>query len=161
MGSISSTYLQAAFTPVAPQSVRTQSSRQYLFTILGSARVKAVRRTLMKLSPVEVPKYGALIRQGLQPRGPPPPMEKGPQTSASFNILDIKHKLWKLCIKPLTVKCQRHNHNFVEKNSNESYDVIPFLISLWPLNVLRRLCPVRQACQTLWNLEKHATQCQF
>jgi hypothetical protein len=47
---ISSTYLSSAFTPVAPQSVRTQSSCQYLFTLLGSTRVKAVCRTLMKLS---------------------------------------------------------------------------------------------------------------
>jgi hypothetical protein len=44
------TYLCAAFTPVAPQSVRTQSSCQYLFTLLGSTSVKAVRRMLMKLS---------------------------------------------------------------------------------------------------------------
>jgi len=49
-GWISSTYLRAAFTPVAPQCVRTQSSRQYLFMLLGSAHVKAVHRTLMKLS---------------------------------------------------------------------------------------------------------------
>ncbi len=34
-----------------PESVRTQSSDQYLFTLLGSTSVKAVRRTLMKLSP--------------------------------------------------------------------------------------------------------------
>jgi len=47
----SSTYLHTAFTPVAPQSVRTQSSCQYLFTLLGSSSVKAVHRTLMKLSP--------------------------------------------------------------------------------------------------------------
>ncbi len=38
------------FTPIAPQSVETQSSGQYLFTILGSTRVKAVHRTLMKLA---------------------------------------------------------------------------------------------------------------
>ena len=44
-------YLCAAFTPVAPQSVRTQSSCQYLFTILRSTSVKPVRRMLMKLSP--------------------------------------------------------------------------------------------------------------
>jgi len=50
-GLISSTHLWAAFTPVAPQSVRTRSSRQYLFTLFGSTIVKAVRRTLMKLSP--------------------------------------------------------------------------------------------------------------
>jgi len=49
--SISSTYLRTAFTPVAPQSVRTQSSRQYLFTLLGYMQLKAVHRTLMILSP--------------------------------------------------------------------------------------------------------------
>ncbi len=43
--------LHEAFMPVAPQSVRTQSSCQYLFTLMGSTRVKAVRRTLMKLTP--------------------------------------------------------------------------------------------------------------
>jgi len=37
--------------PVAPQSVRTQSSCQYLFTLLEPMSVKAVHRTLMKLSP--------------------------------------------------------------------------------------------------------------
>jgi len=51
LGSISSTYLRAAFTPVGPQSMRTQSSCQYLLTVLGSTCVKAVHRTLMKLSP--------------------------------------------------------------------------------------------------------------
>jgi len=30
---------------------KTQLSHQYLFTLLGSVQVKAVRRTLMKLSP--------------------------------------------------------------------------------------------------------------
>jgi len=40
-----------AFTPVAPQSVRTQSSCQYLFMLSGSARAKAARRTLLKLTP--------------------------------------------------------------------------------------------------------------
>jgi len=43
--------LCTAFTPVVPQSVRTQSSRQYLFTLLGPTSVKAVRRTLMKWTP--------------------------------------------------------------------------------------------------------------
>ncbi len=41
--------------PVAPQSIRTQSSHQYLFTLFGSTHVKAVCRTLMKLSPVVNP----------------------------------------------------------------------------------------------------------
>jgi hypothetical protein len=45
--------LPTAFTPVAPQSVRTHSSRQYLFTLLGPTSVKAVSRTLMKWTPVE------------------------------------------------------------------------------------------------------------
>jgi len=43
--------LPTAFTPVVPQSVRTQSSCQYLFTLLGPTSVKAVRRTLTKLTP--------------------------------------------------------------------------------------------------------------
>ncbi len=51
LGSISSTYLRTGFMPVAPKSVRIQSSCQYLFTLLGSTSIKAVPRTLMKLSP--------------------------------------------------------------------------------------------------------------
>ncbi len=39
--------LRTAFTPVVPQSVRNQSSHQYLFTLLGPTSVKAVRRTLI------------------------------------------------------------------------------------------------------------------
>jgi len=35
--------LRAAFTPVAPKSVRLQSSRQYLFTHLGSTSVNVER----------------------------------------------------------------------------------------------------------------------
>jgi len=38
------------FYAFSSQKRKSQSSRQYLFTLLGSARVKAVRRTLMKLS---------------------------------------------------------------------------------------------------------------
>ncbi len=37
--------------PVAPKSVRIQSSCQYLFTLLGSTGAKAALRTLMKLTP--------------------------------------------------------------------------------------------------------------
>jgi hypothetical protein len=33
------------------QKLKSQSSHQYLFTLLGSGRVKAICRTLMKLSP--------------------------------------------------------------------------------------------------------------
>jgi len=48
LGSISPTYLRAYCTRVVPkESVKLSVS----FTLLGSARVKAVRRTLMKLSP--------------------------------------------------------------------------------------------------------------
>jgi len=39
--------------PVAPQSVRTQSGLQLTFMLLESARVKAVRKELIKLSPFE------------------------------------------------------------------------------------------------------------
>jgi hypothetical protein len=44
-------HLRAAFTPIAPKSVRIQLSRQYLFTPLGSTGAKAAHRTLMKLTP--------------------------------------------------------------------------------------------------------------
>ncbi len=43
--------LLPAFTLTDPKNVRTQSSRQYIFTLLGSARIKAIRRALMKLTP--------------------------------------------------------------------------------------------------------------
>jgi len=51
LGSISPTYLRTAFRPVAPKSVRIQSSCQHLFTLLVSTGAKAARRTLMKLTP--------------------------------------------------------------------------------------------------------------
>ncbi len=50
-GSISPTYLRAAFTPVTSKSGRIQSSCQYLFTLLGSTGAKAAHRMLMKLTP--------------------------------------------------------------------------------------------------------------
>jgi len=50
MGSISPTYLRTAITPVAPKSIRIQSSCQYLFTLLGSIGAKAARRMLMKFT---------------------------------------------------------------------------------------------------------------
>ncbi len=37
--------------PIAPKSVRIQSSCQYLFTLLGSTGAEAARKTLMKLTP--------------------------------------------------------------------------------------------------------------
>jgi hypothetical protein len=40
-----------AFTHADPESVRTQSSRQYHFTLLGSEGVKAAQKTLVKLPP--------------------------------------------------------------------------------------------------------------
>ena len=43
--------LRTAFTPVAPKSVRIQSSYQYFFTLLGAMGAKAARRMLMKLKP--------------------------------------------------------------------------------------------------------------
>ena len=43
--------LNTDFALVDPESVRTHSSCQYHFTLLGSTSVKAVRRTLMKLTP--------------------------------------------------------------------------------------------------------------
>jgi len=43
--------LRTAFALVDPESVKIQLSNQCLFTLLGSTSVKAVRRTLMKLSP--------------------------------------------------------------------------------------------------------------
>jgi hypothetical protein len=51
LGSISTTCLLAALTPVAPKSIRIQSSCQYLFTLLGSATIKAVYKMLVKLTP--------------------------------------------------------------------------------------------------------------
>ena len=42
---------QTAFTLIDPESAKRQSSQQYIFTHSGSTSVKAVRRTLVKLSP--------------------------------------------------------------------------------------------------------------
>jgi hypothetical protein len=43
--------LSTAFTQADPESVKFQLSRQYLFVLLGCGRIKAARRTLMKLTP--------------------------------------------------------------------------------------------------------------
>jgi len=43
--------LRAAFMCADPESIRTQPTRQYHFTLLGSGRVNAARKTLMKLTP--------------------------------------------------------------------------------------------------------------
>jgi len=39
-----------------PKSVKFQLSHQYLFTLLGSTSAKAVRKTLMKFTPVHITK---------------------------------------------------------------------------------------------------------
>jgi len=43
---------QTAFTCADPKSTKKQSSHQCLFALLGSAHVKAARKTLVKLIPV-------------------------------------------------------------------------------------------------------------
>ncbi len=43
--------LRTAFPLVDPKSVKKIDNLTVFFTLLGSARLKAVRRTLMKLSP--------------------------------------------------------------------------------------------------------------
>jgi len=43
--------LRTAFTRLDPESVIIQSNPQYLFMHLGSTCAKAVRRTLVKLTP--------------------------------------------------------------------------------------------------------------
>jgi len=50
LGLISLLDLCAAFMPVAPQSVETESSHQYLSMLSGSIPAKAVRKMLMKLT---------------------------------------------------------------------------------------------------------------
>jgi len=45
--------LRAAFTLADPESVKKIDNLTVFSTLLGSARVKAVRRTLMKLSPCQ------------------------------------------------------------------------------------------------------------
>jgi hypothetical protein len=51
LGSISPTYLQEAFTPEAPKSIRIHSNCQYLFLLLGSTGAKDAHIMLMKLTP--------------------------------------------------------------------------------------------------------------
>jgi len=43
--------LRAAFMLLGPESVKNTVKLQFLFTLSGSLRVKAVHRTLMNLSP--------------------------------------------------------------------------------------------------------------
>jgi len=43
--------LRAAFAPVDPKSVKRYWQLDWILTLLGATSVKAVRRTLMKLSP--------------------------------------------------------------------------------------------------------------
>jgi len=42
--------LRAAFTEAVPKRVKIMSSHQYLFTLLGSACLKAAHKILMKLT---------------------------------------------------------------------------------------------------------------
>ncbi len=58
---ISPTFYKQLLFPQLPQSKRTKSSCQYLFTLLGSTCVKAVRRTLMKLLCVASALYASII----------------------------------------------------------------------------------------------------
>jgi len=48
--SISPTCLCGVFTPADPKRIQIQSSCQYLFALLGSACVKALRNMLMRLT---------------------------------------------------------------------------------------------------------------
>jgi len=51
--SLITNFLFAAFTHTDPKSTERQSSHQYLFTLLGSLRVRVAHRTVMKLTPEE------------------------------------------------------------------------------------------------------------
>ncbi len=53
--------LCTAFALVDPESVRTQLSCQYLFTLLGSMSIKAVRRMLMKFTLCGVKAVGKMF----------------------------------------------------------------------------------------------------
>jgi len=45
--------LRAAFALIDPESIKNAVKSSVSFTLLGSARVKAIRRMLMKLSPYD------------------------------------------------------------------------------------------------------------
>ncbi len=51
LGSFSSTYLHAAFTPGDPERVKRQSSHHCLFALIESVCPKAACKTLVKLTP--------------------------------------------------------------------------------------------------------------
>ena len=51
--------LRAAFTHADPESAKKTVKSSSFFALLGSARVKAARRMLMKLNPSLLGKYGA------------------------------------------------------------------------------------------------------
>jgi hypothetical protein len=73
-----------------PKSVRTQSSHQYLFTLLGSTSVKAVRRTLMKLSPGV--NFINILRAAFAPVDP----ESIKRLSGSMSVKAVHRTLMKL-----------------------------------------------------------------
>jgi len=50
VGSISPTYFRTAFMRKDPESVKIQTSRQFLITLLGSTGTKAAHKTLMILT---------------------------------------------------------------------------------------------------------------
>jgi hypothetical protein len=58
--SISSTYLHAAFMPVAPQSVRTKSSCLYLFTLFGIYVCKSCTKNIDEIEP-RLPLFTTII----------------------------------------------------------------------------------------------------
>jgi len=51
LGSISPTFLHAAFMGTVPTSTKRQSSHECLFVLLGSSSAKVACKTLMKLTP--------------------------------------------------------------------------------------------------------------
>jgi len=54
--------LHTTFTIVVPNSVKIQLSHKYIFMLSGSESVKAVRRTLMKLSPHRLEAFLCMAR---------------------------------------------------------------------------------------------------
>jgi hypothetical protein len=61
LGSISPVCLCAASLCADPKSVKTQTSCKYLFALMGSAHIKAARKMLMKLTPVD---HGTTLKSG-------------------------------------------------------------------------------------------------
>ncbi len=83
--------LRAAFILIGPESVKKDWKLDYLFTLLGSACVKAVRRTLMKLSPSEN------------------------CVTVTFSLMS--HIIWRhiftICISSLLLRAQKHTIKYI------------------------------------------------